>query len=734
MEWTKPSKGSFFAALEKLDQSDDSDDEYDSLERIAALGPSNISKTTAPSVSDHCEAPVYPQLARSSADPKLSSLSSLSFNNPSADCDIEEINRNTFETQKPRRTEQTVIPTVRRVHTLGAMAGTKNGGPASKKRKPNNTKIVPENQQIFKDFVLFFFPNNDISPPRRLRIQRAQEYGAKWERQWSNSITHVILDKGLGYQDLLKHLKLDLVPEKVVIVNEIYLSDCIKFRSVLSPIFERFRVDGTPEKAKNAEHTEPARTEPKSLETLPLKQSNREKLQCQGQESTQNSSMDGMTILPANEPIKEHNLGAGLRERDVLDDLIDESKAISHLPLDFLDSADERAGAGVHESDDESVESSESEIPRKRKIPKGRKGNEGNEGNEATESWAKSFACMQKFDPDAQRDNPNAKTIEILQQIVNYYDRTADHWRSFAYRKGINALRRQTEKIVTRKQARSIPGIGERLADKIQEIVLTNRLRQLDNTNYTAEDRIIQEFIGIYGVGLSQASKWLAQGHRSLVDLLEKAHLSTNQRIGVERYHDFMQRIPRKEVEAHGAIVQKAVQAADPDMQVIIAGSYRRGAPNSGDIDVLITKPNASLEYIRGLMQDVVIPKLFQDEFLRVGLATSKRHDHDGSKWHGASTVPGSPVWRRIDLLFVPGAEFGAALLYFTGNDIFNRSMRLLARKKGLCLNQRGLYTNVLRDAQRVKVNPGRLLEGRDERRIFALLEVPWRPPQERIC
>jgi DNA polymerase IV len=84
-------------------------------------------------------------------------------------------------------------------------------------------------------------------------------------------------------------------------------------------------------------------------------------------------------------------------------------------------------------------------------------------------------------------------------------------------------------------------------------------------------------------------------------------------------------------------------------------------------------------------------------------------------------------------LLFVPGAEFGAAMIYFTGNDIFNRSMRLLARKKGMCLNQRGLFKDVMRNGQ-VKLNPGRLIEGRDERRIFEVLGVPWRPPEQRIC
>lgn len=339
---------------------------------------------------------------------------------------------------------------------------------------------------------------------------------------------------------------------------------------------------------------------------------------------------------------------------------------------------------------------------------------------------------MQNFDPEAKRDNPNARTIEVLQQMLDYYTRTADHWRILAYRKAINALRRQKQKVVTREQAISISGVGPRLADKIEEIVLTDRLRRLDNSNDTEEDKIIQEFLGIYGVGLPQATKWLAQGHKSLDDLRDKASLTKNQRIGLEHYNDFAQRIPREEVEAHGSIVRRAVQAVDEDMQVIVAGSYRRGALNSGDVDVLITKTDATLEQIRSLVTNIVVPQLFEDGFLQVGLATS-RQNREGSKWHGASTLPGSTVWRRIDLLFVPGAEIGAAVLYFTGNDIFNRSMRLLARKKGMCLNQRGLYTDVLRRGG-VKVNAGRLLEGRDERRIFSILEVPWRPPEHRIC
>lgn len=49
-------------------------------------------------------------------------------------------------------------------------------------------------------------------------------------------------------------------------------------------------------------------------------------------------------------------------------------------------------------------------------------------------------------------------------------------------------------------------------------------------------------------------------------------------------------------------------------------------------------------------------------------------------------------------------------------------------------LNQRGLYKNVMRGPGRVKLNEGELVEGADEKKIFAALGVPWRPPEQRIC
>ena len=347
-------------------------------------------------------------------------------------------------------------------------------------------------------------------------------------------------------------------------------------------------------------------------------------------------------------------------------------------------------------------------------------------------SWQENFSCMSKHDGTGKSTNPNARTIEVLQQMADYYERDQDHWRLTAYRRAIAALRKQDRKITTEEEAFAIPFIGQRLAAKIEEIVWTNKLRRLENTNLDPNAEVLQLFLAIYGVGLKQATKWIDQGHKSIPELLEKAHLTKNQKIGIDHYEDFRTRIPRVEMDRHDQYVRETCSKIDGTVQFTIGGSYRRGAADSGDVDFIVTKPDATIENIRTIILDRVIPKLFDEGYLKVGLATTDKVE--GSKWHGAAALPGTTVWRRIDFLLVPWDEIGAALIYFTGNDIFNRSIRLLASKKGMRLNQRGLWKDVIRGRNRERITQGSLVEGKDEKKIFELLGVPWRPPQHRIC
>jgi DNA polymerase IV len=349
-----------------------------------------------------------------------------------------------------------------------------------------------------------------------------------------------------------------------------------------------------------------------------------------------------------------------------------------------------------------------------------------------TNNWQDKFTCMHKHTGASVDQGPNAQTLSVLQELADYYDQTRDQWRSKSYRQAISALRKHPTKVTTKEEGMRVFGIGTSIAEKIEEIVRTSHLRKLDSTKMDERQQIINRFLKIYGVGLHAAERWASAGHKTLDDLLQKAELTDNQRVGIAHYDDFNTRIPRTEVEVHAATVTQTLKGLDKGYSIYTMGSYRRGAQNSGDIDLLITKPGASIDEIRTTVMDRLVPLLTQQGFLVAALAQTSQAD--GTKWHGASCLPNSNIWRRIDLLLVPEEELGAALLYFTGNDIWNRSMRLLASKKGMRLNQRGLYKDVLRDYGREKLSEGTLVEGRDERKIFEALGVPWRPPEHRIC
>jgi len=146
-----------------------------------------------------------------------------------------------------------------------------------------------------------------------------------------------------------------------------------------------------------------------------------------------------------------------------------------------------------------------------------------------------------------------------------------------------------------------------------------------------------------------------------------------------------------------------------------------------------LTKPRTTSSQELLPFLNSLVTRLTSSGFLVAALAVPR--NESSTKWHGACVLPEAPnpIWRRIDFLLVPESELGAALIYFTGDDIFNRSIRLLSSMKGMRLNQRGLYKDVMRGPGRVKLNEGTLIEGADENKIFDALGVPWRPPEHRI-
>ncbi|KAK7951966.1 DNA polymerase IV [Apiospora aurea] len=662
-----------------------------------------------------------------------------------------------------------------------------------KRKKDAPIKMVPGADRCFAGL--------DANGVRKKRIDKAREYGAIWTRSLKDA-THVIVDKGLTYADLEPLFEGDGDPSKKIVVNADFLIDSWTHRVLVPRNQDKYQVPGKP--ASQQDNADPPEPSQSSGQSLVLKERRSKRIRLSSQNTTRGSYSASQAaaqstedvVVPSTQPVAasrsradpsgsttsdEGNPVGSSRmasevdsERSSFEDEL--SQCIGHI-MEFGDDVvipgededgspepeDGEESKGPEDIDDgKEPYRSEDERPAK----KTRTSRTSAKAAKGAVGWQSSFACMKGGLRGVESKNPNAETINVLLELADQYAKMgSEPWRTTAYRNAAGALKQQSVKILTFAQAIAINNIGESSAEKIEEIAKTGRVQKLQNLQNLLNDPMIKLrglFTNIYGVGPNQADRWIRQGYRTLDDIQEKAHLTANQRIGLERYDDLNTRIPRKEVEALGAHVVRAARAIDRDVQLIIGGSYRRGADSSGDIDIIITRQGtSSTSQLVGFL-DELVSKLTDEGFLTVALAAHSKNrvdDGHGSKWHGCCVLPKDdypgdasaevddndgnvnknkeewhPLWRRIDLLLVPESQLGAALIYFTGNDIFNRSMRLLAQKKGMRLNQRGLYKDVLRGKGNVKITEGELVEGEDERKIFRHLGVHWREPHERWC
>eukprot|EP00074_Homo_sapiens_P107152 XP_024303713.1 DNA polymerase lambda isoform X17 [Homo sapiens] len=276
-------------------------------------------------------------------------------------------------------------------------------------------------------------------------------------------------------------------------------------------------------------------------------------------------------------------------------------------------------------------------------------------------------------------------------------------------------------------EACSIPGIGKRMAEKIIEILESGHLRKLDHISESVP--VLELFSNIWGAGTKTAQMWYQQGFRSLEDIRSQASLTTQQAIGLKHYSDFLERMPREEATEIEQTVQKAAQAFNSGLLCVACGSYRRGKATCGDVDVLITHPDGRSH--RGIFSRL-LDSLRQEGFLTDDLVSQEENGQQ-QKYLGVCRLPGpGRRHRRLDIIVVPYSEFACALLYFTGSAHFNRSMRALAKTKGMSLSEHALSTAVVRNTHGCKVGPGRVLPTPTEKDVFRLLGLPYREPAER--
>ncbi|XP_012579091.1 PREDICTED: DNA polymerase lambda isoform X2 [Condylura cristata] len=335
------------------------------------------------------------------------------------------------------------------------------------------------------------------------------------------------------------------------------------------------------------------------------------------------------------------------------------------------------------------------------------------------------WVCAQ---PSSQKaTNHNSHITEKLEVLAKAYSVQGDKWRALSYAKAINALKSFHKAVTSYQEACHIPGIGKRMAEKIEEILESGHLRKLDHISESVP--VLELFSNIWGAGTKTAQMWYHQGFRTLEDIRNQASLTTQQAVGLKHYSDFLERMPREEATEIQQTVWKAAQAFNPGLLCVACGSYRRGKATCGDVDVLITHPDGRSH--QGIFSPL-LDHLRQQGFLTDDLVSQEENGQQ-QKYLGVCRLPGpGRRHRRLDIIVVPYSEFACALLYFTGSAHFNRSMRALAKTKGMSLSEHALSTAVVRDTQGLKVGPGRVLPTPTEKDVFSLLGLPYREPAER--
>ena len=130
----------------------------------------------------------------------------------------------------------------------------------------------------------------------------------------------------------------------------------------------------------------------------------------------------------------------------------------------------------------------------------------------------------------------------------------------------------------------------------------------------------------ITGIGPRQALKLFEFGFSTIESLRTEqglARLSSIQKIGLLRYEDLLQRMPREEATEIVDVVTSYAQELLPGVRCIACGSYRRGKESCGDVDILLAPPSGcrDVNIIRNLYL-----KLKESGFLTDDLTEPKEH------------------------------------------------------------------------------------------------------------
>lgn len=376
------------------------------------------------------------------------------------------------------------------------------------------------------------------------------------------------------------------------------------------------------------------------------------------------------------------------------------------------------------------------------------------------------YAC-QRFTP---ADPPNADFIAQLKKIRTARTLIDDNIGVRAYSSIIASIAAYPHKLRHPREITRLPNCDEKTAVLFVEWKNTGRIQAVEDYENDEVMQVLRTFYDIWGVGAKTARTFhYSKGWRDLDDIIEFGwnELDRVQQIGVKYYDEFLEGIPRTEVESIADVVrQHAVKLRDERISVTIVGGYRRGKAESGDVDLIVSHPE--LEATAGLVQEMV-ESLETDEWITHTLTMSLNNTSRGqttlpfrtTKASGAGfdtldkalVVWQDPSWpakeaelaadlraknpnvhRRVDIIIAPWRTVGCAVMGWSGGTTFQRDLRRYAKYvKGWKFDSSGIRSRETGEVVQLEGPDGVDGTAEDaEKAVFEGLGLEYIPPEMR--
>ncbi|MDL1971074.1 MAG: DNA polymerase/3'-5' exonuclease PolX [Candidatus Desulfofervidaceae bacterium] len=308
----------------------------------------------------------------------------------------------------------------------------------------------------------------------------------------------------------------------------------------------------------------------------------------------------------------------------------------------------------------------------------------------------------------------NQDVARIFYKIADMLEIKGDNpFRIRAYRRAAQNIENLAEDITkVINQGRKIPGIGQDLMQKVKEILQTGTLQMYEELKTEISPGLL-DLLAIPGVGPRTAQ--IIYEHYGVKDLdtlerlcLEhkiqqlpgiKAKTEKNILKGIQLIKKGRERRPLGLILPLAEEIIAILKKKCPVDRIDIAGSVRRCRETVKDIDILICSSSP------GQVMDVFTTLPMVGDVIARGKTKSSIRTQDGL---------------QVDLRVVEKDCYGAALCYFTGSKAHNIRMRELALKKGLKINEYGIFKGNKR------------IGGKEEEEVFKAMDLPYIPPELR--